>query len=122
MSRGVKSGDAAKGASVLEPLDVGKRFSELAGSWKKETRLSSSMTDRILHAAYQQIIGLGRAALPLILEELARQPDYWFWALFAIAGENPVTADEQGDLDKMTAAWLNWGQQRGVWEGPKNGA
>src|SRR2546426_3866753 len=75
---------AGRGAAMLEPLDLSKRFSELASAWKKETRLLSSMTDMILHPAYQQIIGLGRGALPLILEELARQPDYWFWALFAI--------------------------------------
>src|SRR5436309_3896150 len=66
---------AGRGAAMLDPLDLSKRFSELAGAWKKETRLLSSMTDMILHPAYQQIIGLGRGALPLILEELARQPD-----------------------------------------------
>ncbi len=68
------------------------------------------MTDMILHPAYQQIIGLGRGALPLILEELAQQPNYWFWALFAISGEDPVNVEDQSDLEKMTAAWLNWGK------------
>ena len=33
---------------------------------------------------YQRIIGMGLPVVPLILEELEREPDQWFWALEAI--------------------------------------
>ena len=39
---------------------------------------------------YQQIVGMGMIAVPLILEELHREPDQWFWALECITEENPV--------------------------------
>ena len=65
--------------------------------------------------AYQQIIGLGREALPLILRELeAGRVDHWFWALFAITGENPVTPAHEGRLDEMALDWLSWARRTGV--------
>ncbi len=37
---------------------------------------------------YQRIIGIGWPVVPLILDELQREPDQWFWALEAITDEN----------------------------------
>ena len=88
-------------------------FSALADEWRRETAPLSSVTDVVLHPAYQRIIGMGRRALPFILAELARQPDHWFWALRAITGENPVTDDDAGNLLQMRDAWLRLGRQRG---------
>ena len=66
------------------------RFYSLTATWRRETALRSSVTAIAMHPAYQQIIGLGEPALPLIFGELRREPDHWFWALGAITGENPV--------------------------------
>jgi len=59
---------------------------------------------------------MGDAALPLIFQELRREPDHWFWALKAITGEDPVAESDRGRLDKMTTAWLKWAEQNGYWE------
>jgi hypothetical protein len=93
-----------------------RTFSALADEWRRETAPLSSVTSLVLHPAYQRIIGMGRAALPLILAELSRQPDHWFWALRAITGENPVTEEDAGDLRRMRDAWLRLAGQRG-WVG-----
>ena len=66
-----------------------------------------------MHPAYQQIIGMGEYALPLIFQALQREPDHWFWALGAITGENPVPDAHAGDLDAMTSDWLSWGDAHG---------
>jgi hypothetical protein len=73
----------------------------------------SSITDMVLLPSYQRIIGLGSGAIPLLLAELERKPDHWFWALQAITGEDPVPAASRGNLIEMSAAWLAWGRQRG---------
>src|ERR1700687_4065288 len=65
-------------------------FRELARQWKEATEFTSSTTQMVMHPAYQQIIGMGREALPFLLAELRRKPDHWFWALKAITGEDPV--------------------------------
>jgi hypothetical protein len=63
---------------------------------------------------YQRIIGMGAPVVPLILEELRREPDQWFWALEAITGENPVPAGSAGKVREMAAAWLEWGKRHGL--------
>jgi hypothetical protein len=90
------------------------RFRELVAQWKQATAFSSSFTEIATHPAYQQIIGMGKEALPLILDELRREPDQWFWALKAITGEDPVIPSDRGNLERMSAAWLNWAQRRGL--------
>ena len=89
------------------------KFDRLAGQWREETAMSSSVVEMAMHPAYQQIIGMGRAAVPYILRELSRQADHWFWALKAITGEDPVPERDRGDLARMTQAWLVWGARYG---------
>ncbi|MBI3735760.1 hypothetical protein HY256_04520 [Candidatus Sumerlaeota bacterium] len=81
--------------------------------WKSETLFISSLTEITMHPAYQQIIGMGFAAVPLILKELAAAPNHWFWALTAITGENPASEVAQGRMDEMRDAWLKWGRRYG---------
>jgi len=64
--------------------------------------------------SYQNIIGMGPAVVPLILKELEKEPDHWFWALEAITGENPVGENEAGDLEASARAWVQWGKQKGI--------
>jgi hypothetical protein len=90
------------------------RFEQLAQEWKDETGILSNVTARVLHPAYQQVIGMGDAAVPLILKDLAENgPDDWFWALTSITGDNPITEDIAGDMKAMTEAWLRWGRRTG---------
>jgi hypothetical protein len=89
------------------------RFRELARQWKEATLLMSSITEMATQPAYQQIIGMGRAALPWIFAEMRRQPDQWFWALKAITGADPVAEADRGKVLVMTQAWLNWAKERG---------
>jgi hypothetical protein len=91
-----------------------QRFNNLAATWKSETELVSKVTKRIMHPAYQKIIGMGEAAIPLILKDLCEHgPDDWFWALTAITDENPITKEMAGDMLAMTEAWLQWGKKAG---------
>jgi hypothetical protein len=62
---------------------------------------------------YQKIIGMGMAAVPLILEELQREPDQWFWALEVITDENPVPPEAAGRVRLMADAWIEWGKRHG---------
>ena len=87
-------------------------FERLTAEWKEETVHLSSPTAIAMHPSYQQIIGMGTAALPLILQDLERAPAQWFLALRAIARESPVRPEDRGDITAMTRAWLDWGKRR----------
>lgn len=82
-----------------------------ADKWYEETGMMAFVADRIMHPAYLRVIGLGRQVIPLILGELQESPDHWFWALRAIAGEDPV--ESESDFDEAVEAWLRWGRQAG---------
>lgn len=101
------SGESSPASTVAD------KFHELASRWKRETQFCSSRTKMVDHPAYQEIIGMGREVLPLILEELKTDPRYWFPALHAITREDPVPAKDRGIVRKMADAWLQWGKAHG---------
>ncbi len=88
------------------------RFERLADCWKQKTAFLSSASAMIGHPAYREIIDLGEGAVPLLLEDLRREPAHWFEALQAITGENPVPGDHRGNIPAMRADWLAWGRER----------
>lgn len=92
-------------------------FGTLASVWRKETGLLSSVRSRSLNWAYQRIIGMGEPVVPLILQELCKEPDDWFWALTAITGENPILDEQAGDMEAMAKAWIEWGKRQGCLNG-----
>jgi hypothetical protein len=96
-----------------QDVELVRRFHCLVREWKDAKVFTSSGTEIALHPAYQQIIGMGKEAIPLILEELQRDPDHWFWALKAITGEDPVPRGDRGHLPKMTESWLRWAERHG---------
>jgi hypothetical protein len=94
--------------------NIRQQFTQLADTWKQETAFQSNITKKAIHPAYQRIIGMGQAVVPLILEEFRRgKLDDWFWALTAITGENPITDDIAGNVESMAEAWLQWGRAKG---------
>jgi len=86
-------------------------FDELAQQWREETKGSPLPARRETHFAYQQIIGMGEAAVPMILESLADEIDDWFWALVAITRFD--VAEGVSDVDEAADRWLKWGRETG---------
>ena len=98
---------------VTAPRSVHHKFYDLFYAWKYDTLTVSSPTEIAMHPAYQEIIGMGQSALPYILKELLDEPDYWFWALKAISGLDPVRAEERGNIQRMRLRWLIWANENG---------
>jgi hypothetical protein len=88
-------------------------FNDLVLQWKRDTINTSSITEMANQISYQQIIGMGKEVIPLILKELSKEIDHWFWALRAITRENPVKDRNIGNLEAMAQDWLEWGTQKG---------
>ena len=95
-----------------EPLEA--RFARLAAEWKRDSRFLSNSAQMAMLRSYQRIIGMGMPVVPLILQELARDPDQWFWALEAITEQNPVPAQAAGKVSLMAQAWIQWGKAEGL--------
>jgi hypothetical protein len=89
------------------------RFVRLRDEWKTQRGHEPSTMKTVMLPAYQKIIGMGPAAIPLLLRELETNLDNWFWALMAITEEDPVSESIRGDGEAMAQAWLRWGKERG---------
>lgn len=98
--------------TVVEPTPFERaRFATLVSQWRNDTGASSSITEKFMHSDYQKIIGMGKPGIRLVLEELERELDHWFWALSAMAprGENP--AKDAQTLEEARDLWLAWGRR-----------
>ena len=91
-----------------------ERFQKLAAEWKERSRHMSNVAQMAMLRPYQKVIGMGWDAVPLILEDLAREPNQWFWALEAITDEDPVPPEAAGKVRQMAAAWVEWGKKNGL--------
>ncbi|HIK12728.1 MAG TPA: hypothetical protein IGS52_21125 [Oscillatoriaceae cyanobacterium M33_DOE_052] len=81
--------------------------------WELAVGGSSFGAEKYSHPAYQEIIAMGSAAIPLLLRELEQRPNHWFEALRTIAGANPIQPSQRGRIKQMAVAWLQWGQENG---------
>lgn len=93
--------------------NITQEFYRLVAKWDEETQYISSISQVCMNIAYQQIIGMGKVAIPLILTEMNKKPAHWFWALKAITRFDPVPAQYKGNIEKMTEYWLKWGRAQG---------
>lgn len=90
-----------------------ERFAFLVTAWKTERNgLSSDPSQWAMCLSYQKIIGMGPEIIPLILTELERSPDHWFWALHVLTDADPVKANHRGVFKFMVKDWLSWGRSR----------
>lgn len=96
---------------IVETIDsLPQKFKRLLAEWREQSAPLSSITAMAMLPSYQEIIGMGKPALPLILNELKRKPSHLFWALRAISGIDPVPAQDRGNINKMIKAWVKWGR------------
>lgn len=89
-----------------------EKFERLANKWRKETSFQSSIHAIALHPAYQEIIGMGCDAVPLMLQALEHGPEHWFWALRSITGVSPIKEADRGNMEAMAQAWVCWGKDK----------
>lgn len=83
-----------------------KRFNELHTVWDRETAILSNVNTIVSHPAYQEIIGMGWEAVPLIIDRMRTDPDHWFYALVKITGEDHAAGATT--VDEASQRWVNW--------------
>ena len=95
-------------------------FNELVKAWHKGTDFHSNDYFIVNHPAYQQIMEMGDAVLPLIFREMETNEGHWHWALRFITKANPEPSPEKLsagfvalDIKAIRRAWLEWGRAQG---------
>lgn len=104
--------------AVLTKRVMSLRFSLLRERWYRERGPTSSISHIVRCDSYQQIVKMGKEALPLILAQLKLEgdnPDHWFIALESITGKDPIPENAYGNMLKMAEAWFFWAEENNVW-------
>jgi hypothetical protein len=90
--------------------ELESKFNALVKTWQQETAGCSLTTRRYAHRAYQSILVLGPAVVPLILRELQERPDWWFEALKALTNQDPTKPTD--NFHNAVKAWIRWAQEQ----------
>ncbi len=97
-------------------------FRKLCRIWRKTRPLfSSRVQDIVNNPAYEAIIQLGDAVVPLILKDIEKDlgsekgPDFWEIALHRITGVDLEIPEEfYGQRRIIAQYWLRWGEKEGL--------
>jgi hypothetical protein len=103
--------DPKPSAAELHSLEA--RFLEHADKWERETAFISATPMRVMHESYQSIMSMGPDVIPILLKDLQKRQRHWFWALRHLTNTDPVPEKDRGYIDKMIAAWIDWGKAKG---------
>ena len=92
-------------------------FQRCAAAWKRDTGHLSVAAQIAKHPSYRRIIEMGKPAIPLILNDLKKEPNHWFLALSTIANDAPkVVERDKGKMKAVSEAWIEWGKGKGYIE------
>lgn len=103
--------DDASSTSSLSQVSDEDLFDSHFQRWQEETLPLSSISEISEHPSYQEIIMMGKRALPFLIQRLRdnrEDPDFLFVALSKITGKNPVAEKDYGYMSKMADAWIKW--------------
>lgn len=99
------------GRYTSTPTDYIDRFYSLLRKWQSETYYVSSSEDLRRHAAYRSIVRMGPSVVPLIVDELRREPSLLIMALHDITGISPFAESDRGNIKAMTDCWIAWAER-----------
>lgn len=91
-----------------------REFDRLAKVIDEQFGVAGFMRDIHSCDAYLAIIGLGPDVVPVLIRDLRRTGRPWFVALRAITREKVGDAISPGNLRALAAAWIEWGEARGL--------
>lgn len=94
------------------PKEIKDKFEHLKTIWQSETTTLAFIKPIVSHPAYQEIIGMDRPVLPLLLDEMSTRPNLWFIALSQISGIDVTSPDDS--FKEATDKWINWGKENNL--------
>ena len=85
------------------------RFQTLVRHWKQETSHLSNVAKKVLHSAYQEIIGMGQSAVPFLLVACGASRTTGYRRFMRSPEPTQCRWKVVAMLRLMVEAWLAWG-------------
>lgn len=90
----------------FENVYLKEKFSNLYKAWTKNTMLQSSVFSIIEDNNFKRIIEMGEKAIPLIIEEIDKNPSTLVWALNIITSTT-ITSTQRLTVTEACRRWVN---------------
>jgi hypothetical protein len=92
-------------------MELEATFNALADEWeahRRKTILSSSIWDYLNHPAYKKLVGLGRPAIPYIIERYKKDQLPWGFVLQEITGIQIIKDPNSFSPGEVKKQWIDW--------------
>lgn len=86
-------------------LSTKLRFKTLLNNWVKQTMILSSPDAIIRNENFQDILKMGKSAVPFIVEEISAKPSTLVWALNFIFGKK-ISNNPNTTIKEACALWV----------------
>lgn len=87
---------------------LNQEIRELLQIWHDDTAMHSSISAIANHGSYERIVNMGDAAVDQLLLSIHEHTTRCILALTDITKENPVKAENRGNLKRMAQDWVDF--------------
>lgn len=96
---------------MFESVYMRDKFHALFNAWESKTFLQSSVSKIIEDVNFKKIVEMGEKAIPLIIEEIDKNPSTLVWALNLIT-KTSISSDQRLTVSAACKMWVKlWKQQ-----------
>lgn len=90
------------------------KFKRLRDLWNSETMHLFSVSEMAKHPAYLEIISMGKAVLPLIIEDMKYgKSGFWYYAIHVLTGSSPeIPSYARGKIHLLNLLYIAWYEER----------
>lgn len=90
---------------LMEDIYLSGKFDALVKNWKQNSMFQSSISKIIEDENFQEIISMGERAIPLIIDEVERNPSLLVWALNIIQ-DKTVESRQRLTVTQACQKWV----------------
>jgi predicted RNA methylase len=111
---GVSAAEFENARPIMDEKERKETFARLARRCRREAGVLSNPEQIAAYPAYQQIVRMGKPAVPYIVRAMQREDgDFWFAAMRAITGEEPQDFRTADNVNTAVEMWASLAQERG---------
>jgi hypothetical protein len=95
-------------------MELRAEFDALADEWERHRQkiwYSSNIRDYLDHPAVRKLVGLGRPAIPLIIERYKKDQLPWGFVLQEITGVKIIEDPNRFNPDEVKRRWVEWWEE-----------
>lgn len=92
---------------LFENIYLKDKFNSLVDIWEQNTAFESSISNIIEDDYFKKIVDMKNKAIPLIIDEIEREPSVLVWALNIITGKS-MSSGGRETIEQVCKKWVKY--------------